>query len=197
MLQISTIVYGGYHSPAKSAQFCWRAFVGCGDSTHRCRVGGTKSSEGLFLTVRRDSPCGCPLSAQPINNKELMLNVKSKPRFSNLCKVEASNPVDFYNQTFNSRAAVFESYFREARERLAKQDARARTRSSSGAFARECAELPIESRELCTAARRCGCRAGTARLLFFCRRFLFQTKRKCRNVGSAHPLIRVRSEGRS
>ena len=30
----------------------------------------------------------------------------------------------------------------------------------------------------------CVCRAGTARLLFFCRRFLFQTKRKCRNAGS-------------
>ena len=46
--------------------------------------------------------------------------------------------------------------------RLAKQDARARIRSSSGAFAGECAELPTESRELCTAARRCGCRAGAA-----------------------------------
>ena len=30
------------------------------------------------------------------------------------------------------------------------------TRSSSGAFAGECAELPTESRKLCTAARRCG-----------------------------------------
>ena len=36
------------------------------------------------------------------------------------------------------------------------------TRSSSGAFARECAELPTESRRLCTAARRFGCRAGAA-----------------------------------
>ena len=34
-------------------------------------------------------------------------------------------------------------------------------------------------------------------LLFFCRRFLFQIKRKCRNAGSIHPLIRVRSEGRN
>ena len=47
------------------------------------------------------------------------------------------------------------SQLRGARERLAKQDARARTCSSSGAFARECAEQPIESRELCTAAWRC------------------------------------------
>ena len=51
---------------------------------------------------------------------------------------------------------------RQARERLAKQDARARTRSSSGAFARECAEQLIESRKLSTAARRCGGRAGAA-----------------------------------
>ena len=46
------------------------------------------------------------------------------------------------------------SQLRGARERLAKQDARARIRSSSGAFAGECAELPIESRKLSTAARR-------------------------------------------
>jgi hypothetical protein len=38
-------------------------------------------------------------------------------------------------------------------ERLAKQDARARTRSSSGAFARECAERLIESREFDNATR--------------------------------------------
>ena len=42
----------------------------------------------------------------------------------------------------------------ERAERLAKQDARARTRSSSGAFARECAEQLIESLELSTAAWR-------------------------------------------
>ena len=42
-------------------------FVGCGDSTHRCRVSGTKSLKRLVLpTARRDSPRGCPLSAQPI-----------------------------------------------------------------------------------------------------------------------------------
>ena len=63
-------------------------------------------------------------------------------------------------------------------------------------FTGECAELLTESRGLCTAARRCGCRAGTARLLFFCRRFLFQIKRKCRNAGSVYHLIMVCSEGR-
>ena len=56
-------------------------------------------------------------------------------------------------------------------------------------FTGECAELLTESRVLCTAARRCGCRAGTARLLFFCRRFLFQIKRKCRNAESVYHLI--------
>ena len=104
--------------------------------------------------------------------------------------------IEFYNRTSNSRVAVFESYLRGARERLAQQDARARTRSSSGAFACECAEQPIESRELSTAARRCGCRAGTARLLFFCRRFLFQIKRKCRNAENIEYLIVVGREGR-
>ena len=51
----------------------------------------------------------------------------------------------------------------ERAERLAKQDARARTRSSSGAFACECAELPTESRKLCTAARRSRGYRGVAR----------------------------------
>ena len=49
---------------------------------------------------------------------------------------------------------MFDGQQIQARERLAKQDARARTRSSSGAFARECAEQLIESLELSTAARR-------------------------------------------
>jgi len=72
-----------------------------------------------------------------------------------LCWAKTSGSVKIENQVFNSRVAVFESSLRGARERLAKQDARARTRSSSGAFAGECAEQPIESRELCTAAWRC------------------------------------------
>ena len=49
---------------------------------------------------------------------------------------------------------MFDIQLRQARERLAKQDARARIRSSSGAFARECAEQLIESLELSTAAWR-------------------------------------------
>ena len=36
-----------------------------------------------------------------------------------------------------------------------------------------------------------------ARLLFFCRRFLFQIKRKCRNAGSIYRLTMVCSEGRN
>ena len=89
------------------------------------------------------------------------------------------------------------SQLRQARERLAKQDARARTRSSSGAFACECAEQLTESRKLCTAARRCrGYRGIPPVLLFFCRRFLFQIKRKCRNAGSIRNLIVVRRKVR-
>ena len=88
------------------------------------------------------------------------------------------------------------SQLRQVRERLAKQDARARTRSSSGAFACECAEQLTESRKLCTAARRCrGYRGIPPVLLFFCRRFLFQIKRKCRNAESVKSLIIVGREG--
>ena len=66
------------------------------------------------------------------------------------------------------------------------------------AFACECAEQLTESRKLCTAAWRCrGYRGIPPVLLFFCRRFLFQTKRKCRNAGSIYLLIIVRSEGKN
>ena len=37
---------------------------------------------------------------------------------------------------------------------------------------------------------------GALSLLFFCRRFLFQIKRKCRNAGSIYHLIIVHSEGK-
>ena len=149
-------------------------------------------------------------------------------------KVKASDSNNFYNQAFNSRAAVFESFLRGAGNiteapPVADEARRCwrKTRSIApapraigdyvlrgldglrskmhepvlferGAFACECAEQLIGSRKLCTAARRCGGYRGIPPvLLFFCRRFLFQIKRKCRNAGSIHPLIRVRSEGRS
>ena len=112
-------------------------------------------------------------------------------------KVKASDSNNLYNHTFNSRAAVFESFLRGARERLAEQDARARTRSSSGAFACECAEQLTESRKLCPAAWRCrGYRGIPPVLLFFCRHFLFRIKRKCRNAGSIKYWIVAGREGR-
>ena len=48
----------------------------------------------------------------------------------------------------------------------------------------------------CGAALR-GYRGIPPVLLFFCRRFLFQIKRKCRNAGSVYHLIIARSEGRN
>ena len=42
-----------------------------------------------------------------------------------------------------------------------------------------------------------GSRGAALSLLFFCRRFLFQIKRKCRNAGSVYRLIMVCSEGRN
>ena len=63
-------------------------------------------------------------------------------------------------------------------------------------FTGECAEQLIESRERCTAVWRCrGYRGIPPVLLFFCRRFLFQIKRKCRNAGSIYRLIIVGREG--
>ena len=42
-----------------------------------------------------------------------------------------------------------------------------------------------------------GSRGSALSLLFFCRRFLFQIKRKCRNAECIYHLIMVRSEGKS
>ena len=61
--------------------------VGCGDPTHRCRrrrhkifakiyptdrSGGyhppAKSAQNILTRIRRDSPCGCPISAKPIQS---------------------------------------------------------------------------------------------------------------------------------
>ena len=63
-------------------------------------------------------------------------------------------------------------------------------------FTGECAELLTESRELGTAARHSRGTGGIPPvLLFFCRRFLFQIKRKCRNAESVKSLIIVGREG--
>ena len=139
----------------------------------------------------------------------------------------------FYNQAFNSRAAVFESFLRGAGNiteapPVADEARRCwrKTRSIAPApraigdyvlrglnglrskthepvlferseFTGECAELPTESRKLCTAARRSrGYRGIPPVLLFFCRRFLFQIKRKCRNAGSIKYWIVAGREGR-
>ena len=64
-------------------------------------------------------------------------------------------------------------------------------------FAGECAELSTEKRKLCAAVRRSwGCRGISPALLFFCRRFIFQIKRKCRNADNVNYFDRVGSEGR-
>ena len=57
-----------------------------------------------IATVRGDSPCGCPLSAKPIQR----FKQADKPRFLNFCKVKASDSTNIYNQASNSRAAVFD-----------------------------------------------------------------------------------------
>ena len=67
----------------------------------------------------------------------------------------------------------------ERAERLALQAARARTRSSSSAFAGECAELLTESRELGTAARLRGGTGGDSPCFaFLLQAFSFSNKKK-------------------
>ena len=50
---------------------------------------------------------------------------------------------------------------------------------SESEFAGACAERVEKSRRVCVCAAAIGCRAGTARVLFFCERFLLHTKRNC------------------
>ena len=49
---------------------------------------------------------------------------------------------------------------------------------SESEFAGVCAEQGEKSRRVRVCAAAVGCRAGTARVLFFCERFLLHTKRK-------------------
>ena len=53
---------------------------------------------------------------------------------------------------------------------------------SESEFAGACAEQGEKSRRACVCAAAVGCRAGTARVLFFCERFLLHTKRKCSRI---------------
>ena len=85
------------------------------------------------------------------------------------CKVEASDSTNFCNQTFNSRAGMHPHFKR---------------------FFRGMAQKDLFLSDVCLPF--CG-----HSLLFFCRRFLFQIKRKCRNAESVYHLIIVGREGRS
>ena len=53
---------------------------------------------------------------------------------------------------------------------------------SKSEFAGACAERVEKSRRVRVCAAAAGCRAGTARVLFFCERFLLHTKRKCSRI---------------
>ena len=66
-----------------------------------------KILEMSIATVRRGSPCGCPLSVQPIQR----FKQADKTRFLNFCKVKVSDSSNIYNQASNSRAAVFDKPF--------------------------------------------------------------------------------------
>ena len=55
----------------------------------------------------------------------------------------------------------------------------------------------FKCKQFCCAKPMCAYLSVGTVLLFFCRRFLFQIKRKCRNAGSVYHLIIVRSEGRN
>ena len=62
-------------------------------------------------------------------------------------------------------------------------------------FTGECAELPTESRELCTAARRCRGLGVKPRVCLFFAGVSFLRQKKCRNAGSVKSLIIVGHEG--
>ena len=84
----------------------------------------------------------------------------------------------------------------ERAERLAKQDARARIAWAKRVYGRMCRAADWEPRARYRGAASRGYRGGIPPvLLFFCRRFLFQIKRKCRNAESVKSLIIVGREG--
>ena len=85
--------------------------------------------------------------------------------------------------------------FFERAERLAKQDERARIVWAKRVYGRMCRATDWEPQTMyCGAALR-GARGETSSLPFLCRRFFFQTEKKCRNAGSIYCLIIVGREG--
>ncbi len=124
------------------------------------------------------------------------------------CKVKARDPVILYSQAFHSLVAVFDSFLRgagniteappvadEARRCWRKTRSIAPAPRAIGDYAPARLRANVPSCQLRAASyvlRRgvAGVQGGPV-LLFFCRRFLFQIKRKCRNAGSIYCLIIV------
>ena len=70
-------------------------------------------------------------------------------------KVKVSDSINFYNQAPNSHAAMFDKLFLEERGNGLRSKTHEPVLFERSEFTGECAELPTESRKLCTAARRC------------------------------------------
>ena len=85
--------------------------------------------------------------------------------------------------------------FFERAERLAKQDARVRIVWAKRVYGRMCRVAYWVVQAMYCGTVFAGSRGEALSLLFFCRRFLFQIKRKCRNAGSVKYFLRVGSEG--
>ena len=107
-------------------------------------------------------------------------------------KVKVSDSINFYNQAPNSRAAVFDKPVVTS-EGTACEARRTSTHSFKlrRVCVRMCRATNGEPRAMYCGAAFAGSRGAALSLLFFCRRFLFQIKRKCRNAESIKSLIMV------
>ena len=111
---------------------------------------------------------------------------------------KSKGPADFYSQAFNSRAAVVDKLI-ERSEGTACEARRTSTHSFKlrRVCVRMCRATNGEPRAKYCGAAFAGSRGAALSLLFFCRRFLFQIKRKCRNAVSVYRLIIVGRKGSS
>lgn len=144
-----------------------------------------------IATVRRDSPCGCPLSAKPIQR----FKQADKPRFLNFCKVKASDSTNIYNQASNSRAAVFDKPTKRG-----EGTACAASRTSPYCLSEASLRANVPSCLLSSTSYvlRHGVRGVSGRspeFAFLLQAFSFSNKKKMRNAGSVKYFLRVGSEG--
>ena len=148
---------------------------------HRLASSATGGASVMLHTSSSSGAFACECAEQPIASHELSTAVR-RCRGLGAQPIKRQAHIDFAQQ--NCLHLKILDFWWQARKR------RAGMRPHFKRFFRSMAQKDLLLSDACLPF--CG-----HSLLFFCRRFLFQIKRKCRNTGYIYHPVRVRSEGGS